>query len=159
MTEEPSADRTGPKPLDEEAGWADLVVPTTVDKSPTTTRPYGPIASIALTILLVTVMGAVGGVVIVALQFGRGVARPGGVHRVEAPSDGLVLSVGPLPRNRFVQMGPDYGDPCLCGFLGGAPHSIRRLRDHHHRPHGAVPWRRPVQDGVTAALDPVARLQ
>jgi len=96
MTEEPSAGGTEANPPDSAGIQADGIESPSADKAAATARPYGPVASIALTFLLLTVLGGIEGVVEVALKAGWSAAGPGEGHPVKAPSDGLLISVPTL---------------------------------------------------------------
>jgi len=96
MTEEHSAGRTAPDPLVSKASHADGVEPPAAKKPAPAARPFGPVGSIVWTILLVLAIEGVHGVVVTALQAGRSVAGPGDGHPVQAPSDGLLISLPSL---------------------------------------------------------------
>jgi len=102
MTEEPSPGPAGPNDFDSPASQAKASEPPAASSAPGKARPFGPMASIGLTIVLFLIMQGIQAGVVVPLEAARNVARSGDGHAGEGSVDGLVLSVATLVSNPIV---------------------------------------------------------
>lgn len=96
MTEEPCGGPAGPNGVDSPASQAEASEPPATSAAAPKARPFGPMASIALTIMLLLAMQGIRVAVAVPLEAASNTARPGGRNTGEDHVDGLVLSVGTL---------------------------------------------------------------
>jgi len=96
MTEEPTPEVTAPNDFDRLAIPVDSSDSTTANPPAASARPFGPWASIALTIVLLVVLATVQGVIMVGLEASRKVPSASDGAQNRPLMDGFVISVATL---------------------------------------------------------------